>query len=465
MSLKQSKAVFATAFVLSAVLSTTAIAQFADDEDKPADEDTGDSTVDERTLGILPNPLERWGVKFAATYIGEALANTNGGVRSGASAQGRLNLAVDVDLEKAAGAKGLSFHGNVFAILGDQFSNRYLQNFMGASGIEGMTTVRLFEAWFEQKLANDRLTVRAGQLSADAEFMTTKFSDVFTNATFTWPAATATNLPSGGPATPLAALGARFRAKLSDHLTGMIAVYDGDPAGPGSGDPQERNRYGLNFRLRDPPLVIGQIEFDWAELWGKNTPGAVKLGGFRHFGDFDSPRFAEDGRSLADPTSSGMPATLRGDSGVFAVMEQKVIPRGPDEDRGIGVFVRGVASPPDRNRIDFYADAGFQANGWFDVRPHDKFGVAVAYAHVSRTAQGLDRDYRDFVDPTWPIRSFEGLLTAAYAYEVREGWILQPNVQVVVRPGGGATDLIRSDMPGRRLGTAVVLGMRTVMKF
>ena len=125
-------------------MAPAAMAQLSDDEDKPVDEDTGDSTVEERTLGLLPNPLERWGVKFAATYIGEALANTTGGVRPGASVQGRLNLAADVDFEKAVGAVGLSFHGNVFAIHSDGFTNRYLQSYMGASGIEGLTTVRLF---------------------------------------------------------------------------------------------------------------------------------------------------------------------------------------------------------------------------------------------------------------------------------------------------------------------------------
>lgn len=447
------------------LMSTVASAQLSDDEDKPVDEDTGESTTKERTLGLLPNPLERWGVKFATTYIGDALANTTGGVQPGAGIEGRLNLAVDIDFEKAAGAKGLSFHGNVFAIHGDHFTDRNLKSFMGASGIEGLTTIRLFEAWFEQKFINDRLSVRAGQLSADAEFITTKFSDVFTNATFTWPAATAINLPSGGPATPLAALGARLRAKLTDNVTGMIAVYDGDPAGPGDGDPQQRNRYGLNFRLRDPPLVLGQIDFGWSDIFGKNTPGAFKLGGYRHFGDFDSLRFATDGRSLSDPTSSGLPSMLRGDSGVFGVIEQKVAAKGKDEDRGIGVFARAVVSPPDRNLIDIYADGGFQANGWFDARPNDKFGVAVAYAHVSRVAQALDRDYQLFIDPSFPRRSFEALVTAAYAYEIREGWLLQPNAQLILRPGGGATDPQKSDMPGRRLGNALVLGLRTVVKF
>lgn len=48
------------------------------DDDKPADPDTCESTVEERTLGLLPQPLQRHGVKFAATYIGEVLGNTTG---------------------------------------------------------------------------------------------------------------------------------------------------------------------------------------------------------------------------------------------------------------------------------------------------------------------------------------------------------------------------------------------------
>jgi porin len=38
------------------------------DDLKPADPDTGESTVEETRLGLLLNPLQRWGVKFATTY-------------------------------------------------------------------------------------------------------------------------------------------------------------------------------------------------------------------------------------------------------------------------------------------------------------------------------------------------------------------------------------------------------------
>jgi porin len=83
------------------------------DEDKPADPDTGESTVEEKTLGILPNPLAKYGVKFAATYIGELLGNVSGGLKQGAIYEGRLNLAVDVDLQKLAGLDQLTFHANI----------------------------------------------------------------------------------------------------------------------------------------------------------------------------------------------------------------------------------------------------------------------------------------------------------------------------------------------------------------
>ena len=66
------------------------------------------------TLGFLPQPFERWGIKFAATYIGEALGNMSGGLKGGSVYKGRLNLAVDADLEKLAGLRELTFHANMF---------------------------------------------------------------------------------------------------------------------------------------------------------------------------------------------------------------------------------------------------------------------------------------------------------------------------------------------------------------
>ncbi len=63
------------------------------DDLKPADPDTGESTVEERTLGLLPNPFEKKGVKFAVTYIGEIIGNPSGGQKQSAVYEDRFNFA------------------------------------------------------------------------------------------------------------------------------------------------------------------------------------------------------------------------------------------------------------------------------------------------------------------------------------------------------------------------------------
>jgi porin len=433
------------------------------DDLKPADPDTGESTVEERTLGLLPNPFEKQGVKLAITYIGEGLGNPTGGQKQSAVYEDRLNFALDVDLEKLVGAKQLAFHANVFQIDGGGLSRGDLLNYMVASGIEALPTTRLYEIWLEQKWGTT-LALRAGQLAADTEFMTAKYADVFTNASFGWPAGLSLNIPSGGPSPPLATMGARLRADLSDYFTLIGAIFDGNAAGPGIDDPQLRDRYGLNFRVNDPPLVLGEMQFQWNSKKGDpGLDGKFKLGGWRHFGNFSDERFDGSGVSLAI-ASGAAPASLAGDFGLYAVLEQKLYRVGNDNDRGIGVFGRVSYSPPDRNVIDVYADGGVEFIGLDDKRPHDKFGVGAGYAHASSRVKALDADFQQILGPAWPVRSFEALVTAVYQYEVRDGWTLQPNVQYITHPGGGATDPLGNNS-GKVLKDAAVFGLRTVLKF
>ncbi|WP_354206324.1 MULTISPECIES: carbohydrate porin [unclassified Bradyrhizobium] len=449
------------------LLAASAIAQEdkKTDDDKPADPDTGESTVEEKTLGLLPNPLQKYGIKFAATYIGEVLGNASGGLKQGSVYEGRLNLAVDVDLRKLVGLDTLTFHANMFQIHGDGLSRSNLQNFFTVSGIEALPSTRLYEVYFEKQWGAKKVSLKFGQLAADSEFFNTKYTDVFTNASLGWPAITSFDLPSGGPSPPLAAMGARLLVNVTDQLSVLGGIFDGDQAGPGPGDPQERNRYGLNFRINDPPLLLGQIQYAWNNKKGDpNLTGQFKLGGWRHFGSFADQRLASNGASLAAPTSSADPLLLSGDIGAWAVFEQQIyrVPR--SDDRGIGVFARAAIGPADRNLIDLYADAGVEFIGLRDGRPDDKFGIAAGYAHISKRAQALDADYQAFVNPQWPLRNFEGLLTAVYQYQVKDGWSVQPNFQYIIHPGGGAT-APGTPLAGKMLKNAAVFGLRTTLKF
>src|SRR3981189_2089248 len=113
----------------------------------------------------------------------------------------------------------------MFQIHGDGLSRSTLQNFLVAPGIEALPSTRLYEIWFEQKWGNT-LSVRAGQLAADTEFINAKYTDSFPDSSRGWPPIPSVNLPSGGPPPPLTALGARLRANLTDNWTVSAAIFD-----------------------------------------------------------------------------------------------------------------------------------------------------------------------------------------------------------------------------------------------
>lgn len=251
---------------------------------------------------------------------------------------------------------------------------------------------------------------------------------------------------------------------MTGNLTLLGAVFDGDSAGPGLDDPQQRNAHGTNFRINDPALVFGEVQYAWNNKKGDpRLSGTVKVGGFRHFGNFPDEHFAANGSTLANASNS-VPADLAGNYGLYGVFEQELYHPPNSDDRGVGIFVRASTSPSDRNLIDLYADAGIQFTGLNEQRQHDKFGIAVDYARISSRARALDADFRQLNGGDWPTRSAGKLLTAVYQFEIRSGWSLQPNFQYIVRPGGGATNPLGS-IPGRLLKDASAFGLRTTIKF
>jgi porin len=239
--------------------------------------------------------------------------------------------------------------------------------------------------------------------------------DLFVNGTFGWPAIKASNLPAGGPAPPIAAPGIRLKAQLSDEITVFGAVFNGSAAAPGDGDPQLRDNHGLAFRINDPRWVIGQVRWNYKiDIGGRALPGSFTPGGWRHYGQFDDQRFTTAGLSIADPNGSGLPAKLRGNWGIFAVIEQKLYrPPSVTEEGisaslpGVSAFMRIAYSPPDRNLIDLYIDGGIGVSGLIPGRPVDRFGVAAAFMRISGAARRLDIDAQFFNGVPSPVRSNE----------------------------------------------------------
>jgi porin len=274
---------------------------------------------DETAAGWLPLPkwfsdwrdgLERKGLSFGATAIVDNIGNPTGGMKRGFIDFGRLDLGVDADLEKLASLSGLKFHANMFAIYGHGLTRCCIGNLATISEIEALPDVRLYEAYFEQTFAKGALALKVGQQAADVEFFDSETDDLFVNGTFGWPAIKASDLPAGGPAPPIAVPGIRVKAQPAESITAFAAIFNGNAARPGPGDPQLRDNHGLAFRVNDPPWLIGQIRWDYTfNIAGMSLPGNVTPGAWHHFGMFDDQRFTALGLSIADPAGPASPAS------------------------------------------------------------------------------------------------------------------------------------------------------------
>ena len=213
------------------------------------------------------------------------------------------------------------------------------------------------------------------------------------------------------------------------------------------------------------PLVLGEMQLLWnAKKGDPGLDGKFKFGVWRHFGDFSDQRLSASGVTLADPASGGTPAMLRGDFGFYTVFEQKLYRVGGDDDRGIGIFARASYSPPDRNLIDYYADAGLEFIGLNDQGPRTSSELPLPTRMCRRGRARLISTFETCRGRAGRSAVSKGCLTAVYQYEIRAGWTLQPNFQYIVHPGGGATNPL-SSLPGKALKNAEVFGLRTVLKF
>ena len=439
-----------------------AYAQREEAEPPPTQEPPGFWQRDTLTgdWGGLRTQLEAQGIALTVKYTGETFANVQGGIKRGATYDGLFLPELDVDLDKLLGWHGASFSVSMVQGHGPALSQGWVGNLLNVSNDVAIPpATRLYNLWLQQNLFDDVLSVRAGMMNVDAEFITTLTGSLFMNGSFGWPEWTAADLPGGGPAYPLSAPG--IRVKVQQPAGGYYlqsAVFSGDPTGhSGSNSPSTLIPNGTLVSFTGGAFFIAEGGYAVnQDKDAKGPPLAFKLGGWyatsTHFQD---QRFDTQGISLASPLSNGAPFNHQGNWGVYAVADGTIA--GP-----LSGFARiGAGSPNDRNLINFYADAGLTYKGPIPVRPDDTAGIAFAYARIGNTARGLDQDVQFFTaNPFFPVRDHEAVLEISYQAQVTPWMTLQPDLQRIFHPSG---NVLNADGSVRK--DALVLGLRSTLTF
>ena len=191
-------------------------------------------------------------------------------------------------------------------------------------------------------------------------------------------------------------------------------------------------------------------------------PGVYKLGLGYESADFPDQLYGVSTSGavvpLADSTVAG-PLNHNGNWGIYSAIDQTIW---QEQERSVNLFVRGSVSPSDRNLISYYVDGGAGFKGLLPARPDDVMTFGVAYAKISPDAVAADQDALAVNGPPQPIRDHEMVFEVTYTLQVAPWWIIQPDFQYIIHPGGNVAN---PDNPGVTVGDAVIAGVRSTFTF
>jgi porin len=443
------------AFVVAPASKSAAAAEGLFEQDKL----TGD-------WGGARQTLKDAGVDLGVNYIAETLSNPVGGFKRTTIYQGLVTPSVNLDLEKLVNWPGATFYTDALQISGHGLSQNAIGNLLAVSTIEALPSTRLHDLWLQQEAFDRQLSLRVGQIALDDEFYISQYSANFINSTFGCPDLLSIDLPSGGPCYPFAVPGARLRVAPTAGVTLSAAVFNGNPAPPGPGDPQVRNPSGTNFLIGvGGSLVLAELACSFDVQPDVSTAlSDAKLGGWYHTGEFPDLRRDSTGRSLADPISNGIPAAHRSNFGLYMVLDKMLWQPPEAAGRGLAGFLRVGGAAGDRNLISLEVDAGMTYKGLLPGRELDLIGLGASYGRIGGAARRLAGDAARVTGVEQPVRDYETVLEVTYQLNVTPWLVLQPDLQLVLHPGGHVAAPFPAPA-GQPIPNALVLGIRSTITF
>ena len=353
-------------------------------------------------------------VSLDVIYTADIWHATAGGLKNGTRYLDNFDILVSADLEALLGWEGATAF--VYGLYNNgQSLNALMGDAQVSSNIDtGVKAARLYEAWIDQRFANDVASLKVGLYDLNSEFDALDTSALFVGSAHgigTDISQTGANGPSIFPVTSLAA---RLAIEPSEHWTLRMAVLDGVP-----GDPARPKRTTIKLGDRDGALLVGEVEY--------KTSGGNLLAGYWHYtAEFDH---SDHRRS-------------RGNNGVY-IRGEAQLTRETDHNQGLAGFFRLGVADGRINMFDRFTSAGLSYAGLFPGRDADLAGVAVAAAFTSA-------DYRRRT----PADTAEIVFELTYRAPIADFLTIQPNLQYVVSPG---TDPAVRD--------ALAIGLRTEIGF
>ncbi len=334
--------------------------------------------------------LEENGIVPEAHLAWDSSRVVDGGVRERWTSRWLLQVGASFDLDELAGWKGGTFYAG-FHVHRGRDGSLDAGDIQAYSNIDADRFTEVDELWLEQELLDGRLRLKVGRVDANSEFACLEAAGDFLNSSAGF-SPTILALPTYPDPEP----GVNVFVKVSPRVSVGAGVYR---------SPLARRTLTLT---PDERFAIAEVKVRWEAGGG----GVLGVGGWHETGTLE--RF--DG-GVEDGTS-----------GAYAVLEQRLwAAGGTDEEpvRALTLFAQYGSADEDVGEFGHHYGIGLLWKAPLPGRPGDVAGLMVSRVDLSDVpAAGFPDD-----ETAWE---------AFWSFEVTPWLRLQPDVQYIQHPSGGA---------------------------
>lgn len=353
-------------------------------------------------LGGVRQDLYERGIAFGLTATFQTNRVLTGGLHNGLTAHALYDLNGTFDLGKLAGIEDATLFFDAYFIDGHNPSQDAgdAQWFSDIAGPRRVAQVA--EVYYEQWFLDRSLRVKLGKMDALTDFAGPA---VVGDGIHSANAYSPTNFVL--PLYPNPAAGVLLAVAPTPDWTFKAGLYDGAGwTGVDTGSRWPKTFFGSP----SDTFLVGQVDCRWA-LGRTQLAGGFNVGAWYHSGTFERP--AVGGEQAAAV-------------GTFASFDQELdhSDEGGHVSSTTVVLQAGVAEA-DVAPYDLHGAAGVCWKGPFRARPDDSLGLYASWLHFGD-------------DPAFTETS-ETAFEAYYRWSIRDGVVLEPDLQYIANPGGDAS--------------------------
>lgn len=395
--------------------------------------------------GGLRTSLNNRGFKLELNITGDLMSNVSGGLNQKSVFIQNIDVQFVIDNNKLLGLPGSNILISALQNNGNSISN-YVGDVQGVSNIEAVQTIRLFEAWIQQRLFSNRLSILGGLYDVNSEFDVMESASLFIQSSQGMGGDFAGSGLIGPPTFPVAGLAGRIKFVPHQKIYIQAGLMDGAPGSLNSLTQADFtwNNTGGTLAIAE----IGLLSFGQKSYKSQHIPTTrqsrsfvgrqvitdyqtkIAVGFWGYSKNYVSQRY---GTSLPSVTDN------QKDKGMYILTDWKWNLNPEKAYQQLSFFARIGFTENEVSRFKSYG-GGATFKGLFPGDPNGLVGVSVASVQASKLFQQLNNQANDF----------ETVLEFTYLTNVIPWLTIQPNLQYVISPG-----------PNPNTPHALVLGLRT----